>query len=97
DIELHRADRSLDLLRSALDRESERICGIVHAKRHGIDGRPVRGTESCSLTARLHVQDEIDAALLETQHVLGAMARYGGKTHRLEQPPQCLRVRTRKL
>jgi len=45
----------------------------------------------------LHVQDEINAALLEAQHVFGPMARYGGEPHCLERPTQCLRVWTRKL
>jgi len=40
-------------------------------------------------------QDEIDTALLEVQHIFGPMARYGGETHRLEQPTQCERVRAR--
>jgi hypothetical protein len=93
EIQVRPAD-SLDRTRAALDRERKCLRGIVHAERHGIDGRTVRATESCSLTAWLHVQDEINVALLKAQHVLGPMARYGGEPHRLERLTQCLRAYT---
>jgi hypothetical protein len=44
------------------------------------------------LTLWLHVQDEVDVALPEAQHVLGAMPRDSREAHRLEQRLQRLRL-----
>ena len=46
---------------------------------------------SC-LTARLHVQDEIDIALLVSQYILRAVACYRRESHGFEHARQRLRI-----
>ncbi len=51
------------------------------------------GAEGGRLADRLHVDDEIDVALGEAQHVLRAMARNRGEAHHFEQALQALGLR----
>ena len=79
-------DRAAHFARAALDaRACSALRGVAHAKRHGVDRGTVLAAKLRRLAARLHVQDEIDVALLVAQHVLGAVARHGREAHGLEQ------------
>jgi hypothetical protein len=49
------------------------------------------------LTPRLHVQYEIDIALLVPQHVLGPVPRHGGEPHGFEDLRQRLGIRAGEL
>ena len=97
DVQLHRADSALHRRRPSLDRELERLAGVAHAEGHGVGRGTVRRAEVGRLTLRLHVEDEVDVALAEPQHVLGAMPRHRLEAHLLEEPFQRLRLRRGEL
>src|SRR6185437_2942930 len=66
-------------------------------ERHRIGRRSVRRAERRRLAGRLHVEDEVDVALREPQHVLRAVLRDGPKAHQLEQLLQPHRLRRGEL
>src|SRR5665213_557023 len=96
-IELHGPDRAAHLAGAARHRLFEGRGGVAHTKCHGIDRRAVLATKLRGLAARLHVEDEVDAALLVAQHVLGAVARHCGESHGLKYPREPFRIRAGEL
>ncbi len=90
DVQLHRTHQAAHLFGAALERQAQGLAGVAHAKGHGVGRGPVAATELRGLAGRLHVEDEVDVALGEAQHVLGAVPRYGGEAHQLEQALQPL-------
>ena len=82
----------LHRLGAALDRQLQRLGGVLDAEGHGVGRGAVRGAERRRLAGRLHVEDEVDVALREAQHVLGAVPGDGREAHQLEQPLQPLRL-----
>ena len=91
-VQLHRADIAERRLRAALQRLGIGLRRILHAERHRIGALPVLPAERRRLARRLHVQDEVDVALLVANDILRPVPRHGREAERLEQFPQLVRI-----
>jgi len=92
DVQLHGPDRALHRLRAALHRQLERLGRVADPESHGVGRRAVGLAESRGLALRLHVEDEVDVALAEAEHVLGPVLRHRREAHLLEQALEPLRL-----
>ena len=91
-VQLHRADIGEGGLRAALDRLRIGLGGVLHTKRHRIGALTVHAAKRRRLARRLHVQDEVDVALLVANDILRAMLRDRREAEALEQLAQRMRV-----
>ncbi len=92
DIQLHRPHRAPHRRRAPLHRQGQRPGGVLDPEGHGVGRGAMRLAELGRLARGIHVQDEVDVALLVADHVLGAVPGGGHKAQRLELTGHASRV-----
>src|SRR5262249_5715439 len=92
DVELHRPDLALHTPGAELDGATVGAARILYPEGDGADAGTVDARKALGEAFGLGVDDEVDAALLVEQHVLGAVARGSDEAHLLEQGAKRLGV-----
>jgi len=92
DVQFHGSDGALDLLGPGGYRRMQRVRGILDAERHRAGARAMIARKPLRKAVRLGVHDEIDIALTEQGHVLGAVACDAAESHHLEEPAELRRI-----
>src|SRR5829696_1678252 len=96
-LERRQVELSLGGRRAALDRQPVGFFGVAHPERHGARGWAVGAAELVGVAGRLHVEQEIDLALLVVPDRLGAVGADVGEAQLREQPAHRFGIRAGEL